>query len=92
MGLDDGQELILDQVDDRTEGWRIAFRIVVQTSDQVLAGVLDDLRGQGTGGNQVVSLFRQFQRALILELLDDAGLHFGQGTLGVDEVVVENVP
>ena len=91
VGSDDRQELVLDQLDDLPEGVGVTLGVVVEAADEVLAGVLDDLRGQRDRRDEVIRLFGQLERALILELLDDAGLDFRQRTLRVDEVVVEDV-
>ena len=91
VGLDDRQELVLDQLDDLTEDLGVALGVVIETADEILTGVLDDLRGQRNRRDEVIRLFGQFEGALILELLDDAGLDFRQRTLRVDEVVVEDV-
>ena len=91
MGLDDRQELVLDQLDDLTEDLGVTLGVVVEAADEVLTGVLDDLRGQLDRRDEVIRLFGQLERALVLELLDDAGLDFRQRTLRVDEVIVEDV-
>ncbi len=51
----------------------------------------DDLAGQRQPPKPVEGARVQLQRALIFQLADDVGLHFGDGRLGVDEVVVEDL-
>jgi histone H3/H4 len=91
VGLNDRQELVLNQFDDLTEGLGVTFGVVIKTANKVLTGMLDNLRRQRNRRDKVIRVFRQLQGALVLEFLDDAGLDFGERALRIDEMVMEDV-
>ena len=53
--------------------------------------MLDDFAGQRQSPKPVEGARVQLQRALVFEFADDVGLHFGDGRLTVNEVVVEDL-
>src|SRR5271165_2841810 len=87
----DGHHLTFNELDYPTEGFWLLHFVAIQAADELLAGVPDDLAGQRQPPKPVEGARVQFQRALVFELADDVGLHFGDGRLGIDEVVVEDL-
>ena len=66
--------------------------VAVEPLDQLLPAVHDELLGERQRPQPLERARVQLQRALILELLEDVGLHLRDRALGVDEVVVIQLP
>src|ERR1700674_296607 len=87
----DWHHLAFNELDHPPEGFWLLHLVAIQPPDEVLAGVPDDFAGQRQPPKPVEGARVQLQRALIFQLADDFGLHLGDGCLGVDEVVVEDL-
>ena len=87
----DRHHLAFNELDYPPEGFWLLHLVAVQPADEVLAGVADDFAGQRQPPKPVEGARIQLQRALIFQLADDVGLHLGDGRLGIDEVVVEDL-
>ena len=66
--------------------------VAVEPLDQLLSGVDDDLLGERHGPQPLKGARLELERALILQLLEDVGLHLGDRTFGVNEVIVVQLP
>jgi hypothetical protein len=53
--------------------------------------VPDDIASQWQPPEPIKGARVQFQRALVFELADDVGLHFGDWCLAIDEVVMKDL-
>ena len=91
VARDDRHELGLDDVDDANEQLGMLQLVAVEPPHQFLPRVQDDLLGQRQRAQPVVRARLQFQRALVLQLLENVGFDFFDRPFGIDEVVVIDV-
>ena len=86
----DGDDFFVDERDDAGEERGLLEGVGVETFHHLLAGVDDDFAGDGNDAQDVVGAGVEFERALVLKLLEDVLLNSADLALGVDEVVMED--
>jgi hypothetical protein len=86
----DWHYLVLYERDNFIEKLAVPEGVAVEAPDKLLARVDDDLASERDQAQAVEGEGIEFERTLVLELLDDVPLDFLDGTLGVDKVVVED--
>ena len=87
----DRHHSLFDAVQHLVKQFGLFNLVLVQSSDQFAASVADDLAGQRNALKRLEGARIEFKRALVFEFLKDVLLDNLERSLGIDEVVMEEL-